>query len=165
MALVRQHLAVYPEARPRDVYKLLYHACMGAEHALDDLDAAGEWLDREWEAIGENAEEAIFEDITLHSPMFRLHLRPAKARGDTKEYILLAFTMAGESFEKRPDLLRDCWNKFIEKNNSDEIIIAGSDEITEFNRLLEEHDFPEVRHSEEYRKAYEPAYRLVCREF
>ena len=73
-ALVGQHLEVYPEMRIADVYKLLYQACMGAEHAITDAESVERWLLTEWDSLevkpgggpGEASDEELYEDLSLH---------------------------------------------------------------------------------------------------
>ncbi len=163
VSLVRRHIASYPESELPDVYKLLYQACMGPEHAVSDPATTKHWLDREWEDI-EAADGDVYEDIAVHSPLYRIHLRPVKLSKIEPDWILNAFIETAEKFPKRPDLLREAWHSIVTEIEEGRLEVGGSDELAEFYKLIRENDFPAVRHSENYREAYKPAYRLVhCR--
>ena len=45
-----------------DVYKLLHQSVAGPAHAIEDPDMARQWLDREWDSLGEPFEN---EEVIL----------------------------------------------------------------------------------------------------
>jgi hypothetical protein len=161
--LVREHLRRYPKMRPSDIYKLLYHACMGPEHAITDLAAAEEWLLQEWSSLSENPDERLYEDLTLHHPIYRINLRPAKSGGVEPSSILGGFAEAGKRFPKRPDLLANAWAAVLERIKSGEVTIYDAEDINGFDAFVRKKEFPAMHHSPEYVEEYRPAYRLVDR--
>lgn len=161
MVLVSQHLEKYPKMRIADVYKLLFQACMGPGHAMTNCANTNTWLVQEWDSVDGNADEDLYEDLSLHCPVFRINLRPAKAKGVEPSKILdLFFTLANE-FPKKPEVLVSVWKTITEKIKGGKITLPDSDDIEKFNEFITEKEYPAMHHSEEYAKAYEPAYRLV----
>ncbi len=45
--VISYHVQRYPLLEIRDLYKLVFQAAMGSEHAAPDREAAKQWLDRE----------------------------------------------------------------------------------------------------------------------
>jgi hypothetical protein len=161
IALVNEHLEKYPEMRIADVYKLLYQACMGPEHAITDHEGVEDWLLKEWDRVTANKDEDLYENITLFHHIYRLHLRPAKVNDISTSKILEAFISLGEVFPKNPELFRSIWTAVVELIKSGKITLPDSAELNEFIKLIEENDYPPMHHSKAYAEAYEPAYRLV----
>jgi len=173
VALVCQHLEIYPQMRIADVYKLLYQACMGAEHAITDEESVEHWLLEEWETFGEGSvecpregqEEDLYEDLSLHTPIYRINLRPAKAKAVKPSLILEEFIRLGNGYPKNELVLTSTWEVISRKIRSGIIFLPDPEGIDEFNELVCENRFPPIHHSKEYSEAYRPAYRLVGRPF
>ncbi len=160
-ALVQGHLKERPASLISDVYKLLYQSCMGPSHAILNSGDANTWLMQEWECIRPDEQEKLFEDMTIFHPVYRVNLRAAKARGIRSDKILRAFISCANEFPKNPDLFRSVWDDVAEAIRRGKISISNSDDVEEFNTFVKERDNPAMHHSEEYREAYGPAYRLV----
>ncbi len=165
VALVSQHLVKYPEMRIVDVYKLLYQACMGPEHALTDRKSVEVWLLEEWESVSADQDEGLFENITLFHPIFRVNLRPAKAREIPPIEILQAFINLGNEFPKNPELFRNVWDTISMRIRNESVAVKDPDILSEFNETIKTDNFPVLHHSREYAEAYKPAYRLVGSKF
>lgn len=161
MSLVSHHLKKYPQMQITDVYKLLYQACMGAEHALDDPEAVKVWFDIEWEAIVGNPDEELYEDISLHHPIYRINLRSAKARDIPPSRILEEFKLVGSEFPKNPGVFTNVWDIVSRNIRAGNITLPDAEKIDGFNVNIIEHYYPPTHHSREYAEAYKPAYRLV----
>jgi hypothetical protein len=161
LCLVSEHLRRYPEMRVSDVYKLHYQACMGPEHAIVNPEAVEQWLMREWASASENLDEEPYEDLSIHHPIYRINLRPAKARNMAPSQILGGFLWCGDTFPKRPEVLVRVWNALSDDIKSGQIRLPDGDYIDEFNAHILKYNYPAIHHSPEYRICYRPAYRLV----
>ncbi len=160
-ALVNEHLKERPESRLPDIYKLLYQSCMGPGHAMTNCANASTWLMQEWESIAENSEEELYENISLHYPIYRINLRLAKARNIEPSKILDSFVALANEFPKKPEVLVSVWEIVSGKIKAGKIILPDGDEIDEFNKFIIEKKYPPMHHSREYSDVYRPAYRLV----
>ena len=155
----REQLHNHPSAQPRDVVKLCYQAAFGAEHLLQDIDRARAFLLKE-------SEETKAKDIPLYEPISaeicRVNLAAWKYHGMPVEWL---FQMFAASFGKRENGESLFWEY---------LKIAGA-VWTEENRSLEDletylSDYRKeglhpVHHSDIYREAEQPAYRIVDRKF
>ncbi len=156
-----QHYNDTEEFRLADAYKMVYQGCMGPEHAITDPDAVRQWLDKEWEGIEASSSEGLYVDLSIHQPVYRINLRAAKAFGITKTQIHEEFLNLAEIFVKHPDMLRDIWAEVTAQIKAGKKLVCNPQDLAEFNRTIEENNFPAVHHSPEYREKHKPAYRLV----
>jgi len=174
IAFVIESLERYPRSEARDVYKLLYQAFLGAEHASTDRDSAWERLILEWEEIGQTSgggpspmvEPIFIEGVT--PPLYRLNLACAKAGDVGPETVLEEFLRTADEFPGfYPDETTDlhaaflaAWTEVGEAVRRGELPIMLED-YAAFSSEVEMAGWPPVHHSETYRQAYDPHYRLV----
>lgn len=152
-ACLRAHLASHPLAAPRDILKFCYQAARGAEHLLTDTDAARRYFFAEWERT-EARDVPLCEPL---SPRFcRVDLGAWKARGLDAEWLFRAFfATASTPAAENPELYLAV---------ADEVIAGASFSREAWETACREFrnaGMPAVHHSETFRAAYDPAYRLV----
>lgn len=154
---LRQQLTAHPSMQPRDVVKLCYQAACGAEHLLSDLEGARKFLDEEFVSVLPR-EEPLYEQIS--EEICRVNLGAWKQRGLPAEELFRLFTATvfhadgkqrlieylsvAEAVLQETDFDMDAWKAFITDYQKD--------------------GMPAVRHSEQYRTAEQPAYRIVSAE-
>ncbi len=158
---IQQHFLDFPEFRLADAYKLVYQGCMGPEHAASDEDAVWKWLDKEWAGLEPKTGEGLYQDISVHMPIYRINLRAAKALGIKKERIHREFVKLAREFPKEPVYLHEIWSRVSKEVRSGNELVVNPDELETFNLILVENDYPAIHHSQRFREANRPAYRLV----
>jgi len=137
----------------QDVIKMCYQAAFGAEHLLENVERARSYYNQEFASVEERdvpLYEYISEDVA------RVDLGAWKASGMPKEWLFDLFVMATrESYGGEEAMLE---NLEIAKG-----VLGNNPEILDyFDKYVEEGIKP-VHHSENYRQANKPAYRLVDR--
>ncbi len=171
---VREMLIRYPDSEVRDVYKLLYQAYHGAEHALEDESATRRWLETEWgevEPIVPDESHPLFEPVFIPDvtpPLYRLHLAPAKASGMSVETVLDEFMKSGSEFPvcypedglELSEAFYEAWAE-VGRAISEGNISLGLEDYSQFSAEMEAAGWPPAHHSDAYREAYNPHYRLV----
>lgn len=157
------YFARYPGMRPEDMVKLLYQNEFGCGHMAESAHASLSFLKSECRALSDKAfDEPLFEDIG--GGLCRLHLRPLLHSGLSLEtanamFIHTAGTKKGSvrGLEKKIGVLKAlCQSGALPFDTN-----ALDAYLTEYRAL----GYPPVRHSEDYRAAYEPAYRVVLADF
>ena len=153
---LEQHAGTYPKMRPADAVKLLYQNEFGGEHMITDENATLEFLKEEMKGITPDSRPA-FTPIGNHRSRLELASQTAFALGP--ELINRIFTFSAkrrgtkESFDEKLERLRD---------SVDEGIFSfGSEEFDTFLEKYIASGCPPLHHSETYREAYLPAYRVV----
>ena len=151
---IRQQLAAHPSMMPRDVVKLCYQAACGAEHLLGDLGGAKAYLEEELASVPER-EEPLFEQISAE--VCRVNLGAWKRTGMPSRWLFRMFTATVFQTDGKQKLSAylDVAEKVLQEANFD--MDAWRTYLTDYK----EQGMPAVRHTEQYREAEQPAYRIV----
>ncbi len=153
------------DVRIEDAYKWLFHATLGAEHAIKSKESAKEWLVSEWNQLDRPLDnEQVKVSLTPSGSLVRLNLRPYKANGGNQEALLEAFLESASQF--RPDRLDllICWQLLYKSVEVQPIGYLTSQEWIRLNRVLAPLDYPAIHHSKEYQESKQPAYRVLTGE-
>jgi len=170
---VVKYLERYPLAEVQDIYKALYQAFHGPAHAVSDENISRHYFETEWESLDTRAtitlpliEPAFIEGIT--PPLYLVHLLPAKALRLDKNKIFDEFVSTSVKFPARypPDgpelhqLFIHAWGIVGERISSAKLPFK-SEEYFIFTDSMSQMSWTPVHHSDRFRKAYDPHYRLV----
>lgn len=109
--------------------------------------------------MDDQPDEPLVEAISADGAMVRVNLRPYLRGGQTLESLFEAMK-ATALVEGSTDEFMEAWVAFIELVEEGRIEIAPS-ELEELEDELREKGAIPHHHSEEYREAYSPAYRVV----
>ena len=155
--ILRAHFARYPQMTPQDAVKLLYQSAFGPGHLIRDEGYARSRLAEEL-AQTDPCDGPLLEAIG--GGYARLHLGAAKAQGLSEDAVYTAFAQAAaapcpgkEAFEGGISLV-------------EALTAAGeapfsAGELADYLTAYRAEGCPMVSHSEAYRAAYRPAYRVV----
>ncbi len=142
---LRGQMAAHPATCPQDLLKHCYQATFGAEHLLTDKTAAKACFDAEFAAVPPRAGE-LYEAISDH--VCRVYLDVWKQRGMPDDWL---FSLFVRSKPQPQDI--DAW-----LNAAAAVMPQAVQEIEAYRR-----DPHPVHHSENYRAAEGPSYRVVSR--
>ena len=161
-ALLREHFERRPLMRATDFYKLLFQGVFGVGHILGEgargrLQGEAASID-----IQDHPEEPKIERVSADGSMVRVNLRPYLRQNLSLDRLYEA--MEGSSKETGiPEKFLYAWSVF------HKLAVSGSiqvdlGELDSLNQELKEKGPSPHHHSESYRDAYYPAYRVVKRE-
>ena len=162
--IVRHHFEKYPSMEIEDLYKLVFQAAMGSEHAVPNREAAQQWLERELETLTVVPQQPFSEPLSPGGDLVRVNLRSFATRGGDMEALLDAFIKTAEQVSASEEKLREHWADVEAMAEAGEIPF-GKSELQELFAQMESRGFPAIHHSSTYRKQYEPAYRVVLLEY
>nr|MBR4280008.1 hypothetical protein [Clostridia bacterium] len=146
----------HPAMQPRDVLKLCYQAARGAEHLLADTARARAWFDQEYAATPADGVLPLFEPISGH--VARVNIAAWKAANLPADWLFRMFVHTAGVPMGGAELL----NQYIDEAAAVVSAMPGwADELAAWR----ESGMPAVHHSEAYRAAEKPAYRIVNRLF
>ena len=152
-AVLREHAARYPKMQPRDAVKLLYQANFGPGHLVKDTAFAVQMI-REELLTADSSLSPETEDIG-HG-YTRVYLRP----GISAEVLGEAFAAsAKEAGGTRETLLCDI--DTLRELTLEGVFRFSANELDGFVAQYKAMGMPIIRHSQEYKEAYKPAYRVV----
>lgn len=153
---VQHQLQSHPSIRPQDLFKLCYQAARGAEHLLADPAAAQQYLLREWEVTPADPDYPLYE--WLSPQVVRVNLAGWKACGLLPQWLFGMFAASARPLsgdDRLEEYLRQAGQLAVQ---------TGHFTAPQWQTALEEYraaGMPAVHHSEAYRAAEKPAYRIV----
>jgi hypothetical protein len=162
--ILADQIARYPLMEIQDLYKLLFQAVNGSEHAISSLDAARSWLTQELENLPEGPIEPAIDVISPDDSIVRVNLRPFIRSGGDPPSLLNAFVRTASEYRGKREMLWLYWS-FAERLAEDGELPFKQDDMQAFYKRVEEDDFPAVHHSSRYEDAYRPAYRVIKKEY
>lgn len=163
-SIIQSQLSRYPLSQIKDLYKLTHQAALGSEHAVNDLKTARDWLFREIEEMVSISVDPLFDEISPDGLIVRIHLRPFIDSGGDPEILLEAFIRTANEFKGSIEKLNQNWRD-VERLAESCDINFKAEELRSFFSLMDFLGFPARHHSQIYRDAYHPHYRIVSREY
>ena len=154
-----EQLERHSAMRPQDVVKMCYQAANGAEHLLSDRDRAMAYLLEEYNGVAASG-GALYEPIS--DGVCRVDLAAWKGRGLPIEWL---FRMFSASCRVLPDA-KARFHGYLEAAAAVLSRGAAGFSLQEWQAYLREYQkggMGAVHHSDSYREAEHPAYRIVDR--
>ncbi len=154
------HACRYPALLPQDILKFLYQATFGCEHLLSSSAGAEEALYKEASALKMGGEPLI---EPLGERYSRVHLSYLSSGLSQKNLASLFFLSAKDEKGEEQELRA----KLSEARRLSEAGLFPFS-LDEFDRAVKEWErtgFPSLHHSEKFREAYRPAYRVISRRY
>lgn len=155
------HFLMYPNMQIQDMVKLIYQNEFAGGHLITNENDSLEYLKEELDS-SLSSDIHIFDDIG--NGLLRLNLAPLKGTSAepstiNRMFVNTANSVKGSigSFEKKLEILKECCrNKELPYSVND---------LEEYLEAYKNRGYPPVSHSDAYRKAYKPAYRIVKSEY
>lgn len=154
------HVSAYPKAELSDLFKALYQSAFGCEHLVADASAAEAYIASEAAHARPHAGEIV---EPLDGPYVRVHLDILK-KGLSAQTLARLFALSAEhragaqtEFEKKLAVLTGMVRQGELPFDASECERAVS--------AWRAAGFPPCHHSETFRQAYAPAYRLMKAEY
>jgi hypothetical protein len=136
---------------------------MGAGHAVRDPDAARAMLRSEAQSLGKGPPDPIADPISPDGKLARIHLRPYLAARRDLDDLADAFVQTAERFTASPEKLAKFCGCLGDLADAQGIPFSRA-QVSEYFDAIVAQGYPVVRHSDAYRTAYRPAYRVVLLE-
>ena len=152
----------YPALRPQDLLKALHQSVFGCGHFVTD-EAAGLRLIQEELAACSAGENGPALEM-LDGGFCRLHLRYLAQTGLTPRTLQRLFALSAEVPAGSPSALEEKLRRLLSLAREGRLPFS-CEETAQAVSNWRKAGFPTCRHSEEFRRAYAPAYRVVRREY
>jgi hypothetical protein len=158
--LTSQHIARYPNLELIDLYKLLHQSALGASHASAADDILEKEFNLEWDNLtGVHVEPAI-DPISPDGKIARIHLRSYLSQDYSKDDLLMAFIRTANAHNGSQEKLKKFCNCVRDLSKAKQLPFNPED-TEAFLNDVENKDYPTLRHSNIFKKEYEPSYRIV----
>lgn len=143
-----------------DLFKFLYQSCFGCEHLVSDYDKALRW-------IVEEALQSKDDDLPcveyLDGEYCRIHLKALTSKEEL-EWLCRAFIDSSKKHPEGRARLEEQLRLLIEYSGTG-VIGFDKDELEREADRWREQGFPPIHHSEAFREAHHPAYRVVLKRY
>lgn len=156
---LREQMKIHPSMESRDIIKMCYQANFGAEHLLLDLDKARTFFAEEFQAT-EASEEPVYEE--LNEEIVRVNFGGWKNAGLSKETLFEAFVKSTKGVGGTDKTMLEYLAR------AEEVLKKVGFDMeawTKTKTAYIEAGINPVHHSQGYRDAENPAYRVVKREY
>ena len=146
----------YPLMQPRDAVKLIYQNEFGGGHLIRDEQACLNYLRREYADLEKDPTAPLYEDIG--NGIVRVNLAAVKPEN---------LEQLGQNFiasaAKHKGTLDSFLNKLkvLQTLTSEGVFAFDLDALNAYLSEYKAVGYPAVSHSEQYRQAYTPAYRII----
>ena len=155
-AILIAHAKRYPLMQPRDAVKLIYQNEFGGGHLIRDEEACLNYLRREYATLEKDPTAALYEDIG--NGIVRVNLaavKPEDLEQLGRDFIRSAAKHKGtlDSFLNKLEVLRML--------TTEGVFVFDLDALNTYLSEYKAAGYPAVSHSEQYRQAYKPAYRII----
>ena len=157
---LRAHCARYPKLELQDVFKALYQSAIGCEHLIDDPSAAAENIRAEAVHSRDCAEEPV---EPLGGSYCRVHLGVLQD-GLSAETLARLFVLSARHEECGREKLEGML-AILQAMADAGALPFSAQETAERIEAWRKEGFPPLHHSDAFRSAYAPAYRVLRRDF
>ena len=162
--ILMEHIRRYPKMQVTDAVKLLYQSEFGGGHMIANPARSLEWIEHEWKMAKLTPYEKVTPAVEdIGGGICRMSLEVLN-EGLAPETLNTLFVKTADqtvgtvaNFEKKLEMLRDCCKEGMTP--------FGMEELEQYLADYKAKGYPPVSHSEEYRAAYCPSYRVVSSAF
>ena len=150
------HANRYPLMQPQDAVKLIYQNEFGGGHLIRDEEACLNYLRREYADLEKDPTVPLYEEIG--NGIVRVNLaavKPEDLEQLGRDFIRSAAKHKGtlDSFLNKLEVLRML--------TTEGVFAFDLDALNTYLSEYKAAGYPAVSHSEQYRQAYKPAYRII----
>ena len=157
---LEQQLALHPSMQLQDIVKMCYQAVFGPEHMLTDIERARTYFMQEYEATPADYSVPLFEPLS--DTFCRVNLSAWKANAYDADKLFELFLFSAKSKTSGTETDFDLCAQDVEKIIAKGLLPFSLEEWTEYYATYKKNGMHPVHHSDTYRLAEQPAYRLVC---
>ena len=158
--ILAAHAERYPLMEPTDAVKLIYQNEFGGGHLVRDVDSCLNYLRREYESVIQSPDAPLMEDIG--NSMYRVNLNALDHAGYAIDQLGADFIRSAnahqgslDSFLKKLEILRQL--------TRESRMPFSAEALEAYLANYRQAGYPMVSHSNTYRNAYSPAYRIIFR--
>lgn len=160
LEIIKHHQQTKQHFSIQDAYKLLYQCNFGVSHILENKEHAKQFLVKEFNSITPSQKEPLIESISTDDQVVRINLRTFKSHNnDINALFRVMLDSALEINGSMSDFI-NLWQEF-KIAVEDGFLTFNKNEMRTFDNLVITQNYPVMHHSDKYRQANQPAYRVV----
>ena len=157
--ILKEHLASYPNMEIQDVAKLLFQSEFGGGHMITDAEKSFKRIQEEYTSLQPDVTGALPLTEPIGSGVCRIYLSSLN-QGLRAEILNEMFVRSANNRRGTIEGLEEKIRQFLQACQDKELPFDETDAMHFFANWKEQ-GYPAVSHSDTYRNAYHPAYRVV----
>ena len=161
-SILLAHAEKYPIMEPTDAVKLLYQSEFGGGHLIKDPAGCLNYLHQEYCATPQMSGIPLAEEIG--NGFVRIHLAALNENNLSVAELGEIFLMSAAQLHGNMDSFREKLS-ILTKLTQDGKMPFSAEALESYLKEYERIGFPPVSHSEVYRCAYHPSYRVVSKKY
>lgn len=156
---LKEQFRLHPSMQMQDIIKMCFQSAFGPEHLLSDTERVQNYFMQEYESTPANSSQPLYEPVS--DTFCRVNLGAWKARTLDPEELFRLFvaSASGKTCGTEADF-EFCVTE-AEKTILEGMFPFSLEEWKEFYETYKKNGIHPVHHSDAYRLAEHPAYRLV----
>ena len=159
-AFLLEHWHSYPKLQIQDLFKALYQSTFGCGHLIADSSAVAEYIRKEAATCVDLGEPFV---EPLDGDYCRVHLVSLK-HGVSAEMLANFFVLSADESSGNVEELGQMLTALLKMVESEELPF-DREQVKREIAMWQKAGFPPLHHSEAFRKAYSPAYRVVLKRY
>ena len=156
---LKKQLELHPSMQMQDIIKMCYQAVFGVEHMLADAERARTYFTQEYEATNANTSLPLYEPIS--DEFCRVNLGAWKAKSLEPQKLFELFLASANDNHSGEVADFELCIAGAEKIIANGLLPFSIEEWTEYFDSYKKSGIHPVHHSDAYRRAEQPAYRLI----
>lgn len=152
---IAAHCARYPRLQPADLLKFLHHSTFGCGHLIENMSAAEDWLRREMDGCGTDGGIEF-----LPGGFCRVSLGHLKALGVSPRSFARLFALSAEKEVPGAALAEELLSAALEMARGG-LLPFSHGALCRDAQVWRQAGYPAMHHSDAFREAYSPAYRVL----
>ena len=156
---LKKQLELHPSMQMQDIIKMCYQSVFGVEHMLTDPEKAFKYFQQEYDATPANPSIPLYEPISEN--FCRVNLAAWKFHNFSPTELFELFVASAKHNISGNPADFDAFAKAAETLIATGVFSFSPEEWNEYYTLYKNNGMHPVHHSDAYRQAEKPAYRLI----
>lgn len=161
--ILKEHQTAHPDMQIQDVAKLLYQSEFGGGHMITDSEKSLKWIQNEFAALDPGILDTIPRTENIGDGVYRIYLSNLK-HGLRSEVLNEMFVRSANNKKGSVEGLEAKIEQFLLACHEQKLSFSETEAVSFFEHWKEQ-EYPAISHSETYRQAYHPAYRVVTESY
>ena len=157
--IIKEHLKKYPQMQIQDIAKLLYQSEFGGGHLIADENRSLERIRSEYDALNESDKAQTLKYENIGDGMYRVYLS-CLSEDLSAEILNRLFVMSANHRKGSVDGLEKKLAACLKACEMGELSFSYKEMKSQFEAWRED-GYPAKSHTDIYREAYHPAYRVM----
>lgn len=155
-ALLQRHCRSYPDLQVQDVFKYLFQSAYGCEHLVSDEQAALRYIEAEYATLPDSAQDAVEPLDGAYSRVYLGVMRHGLRPQTLARLFCLSAKKEADGNARLAQKLETA-QKMTEQGE----LPFDTKEFAQKLNVWRDAGFPAIHHSDAFRTAYHPAYRVI----